>query len=332
VPLKAVDLDESMIEKAGSLVAGEQAVARRTCPQLPASFESIHACTEALQPLLDAGGVGVVVTDRGRPVAVMTAKVEDSAAVGPYARLPAEGLAVDPAVGDPTAALAVAYAALAPALVARGIDRHYLLHVARRPVQDAMANLGFARQGVYALQAVAPRRPAPAVSVRVAGPDDWETVARLALVELRYRTAAPMFGQADDRQLEDLRADHRILHDGGAVHLVASVDRRDVGLLTLEPTSPVPRLCPIQQPYIGPTATLPEVRRHGVGRALVDAALNWAHGQGHGWISVDFEAANVLSRPFWLRAGFTPTGYGLLRFIDPRHRTDATTQDSRRHR
>jgi GNAT superfamily N-acetyltransferase len=313
-----------MIEEAGSLVAREQGAARRTCPQLPVSFEDSDACSGVLQRLLDPGGVGVVVADGGRAVTVMTSTVEASGAVGPYARLPAEGLAVDPDAGDPTAALAVAYAALAPALVARGIDRHYLLHVTRRPVQDALANLGFARQGVYAVQAVAPHRPASAVAVRVAGPDDLEAVARLALVEVQYRTVAPMFGPADDRQLEDLRAEHRTLHDAGAVHLLASVDHRDVGLLTLEPTSPAPRLCPVGQPYIGATATLPDARRHGVGQALVNAALNWACEQRHEWISVDFEAANLLSRPFWLGAGFTPTGYGLLRFIDPRHSTVAT--------
>jgi GNAT superfamily N-acetyltransferase len=66
-----------------------------------------------------------------------------------------------------------------------------------------------------------------------------------------------------------------------------------------------------------------EARRRGVGQALVDAALTWAHDQGHEWVSVDFEAANPLSRPFWLGVGFNPTGYGLLRLIDPRHTTGA---------
>jgi hypothetical protein len=32
-----------------------------------------------------------------------------------------------------------------------------------------------------------------------------------------------------------------------------------------------------------------------------------------GCLSVDFAAANPASRPFWLAAGFQPTGYGLLR-------------------
>jgi GNAT superfamily N-acetyltransferase len=91
-----------------------------------------------------------------------------------------------------------------------------------------------------------------------------------------------------------------------------------VGLLTIELTSPVPRLCPDGQPYIGPTATVAAAPGQGVGQALVDAALTWAHDHGYQWVSVDFETANPLSRLFWLNAGFRPAGYGLFRVIEPR--------------
>ena len=127
-----------------------------------------------------------------------------------------------------------------------------------------------------------------------------------------------MFAPRHDRPLADLIAEHRALHESGAAHFVAAVDGRDVGLLTVELTSPVPRLCPAGQPYIGPTATLPGARGRGVGHALVDTALTWAHDHGYQWVSVDFDTANPLSRPFWLHAGFRPAGYGVLRLIDGR--------------
>jgi len=136
-----------------------------------------------------------------------------------------------------------------------------------------------------------------------------------------------MFGPPQGRPLAELAAEHRALRDNGAVHLLAALGgadadvggaAADVGLLTIELTSPVPRLCPDGQPYIGPTATVPAARGRGVGHALVDAALTWAHDHGYQWVSVDFETANPLSRPFWLDAGFRPTGYGLFRVIEPR--------------
>ena len=151
-----------------------------------------------------------------------------------------------------------------------------------------------------------PRRgTASAAAVRIAGVEHLSTVARLALVEIQHRSAAPMFAPPHAPPLADLAAEHRALHDNGAVHLVATLDGRDVGLLTIELTSPVPRLCPDGQPYIGPTATLPAARGRGVGHALVDAALTWAYDHGYQWISVDFDTANPLSRPFWLNASST---------------------------
>ena len=154
--------------------------------------------------------------------------------------------------------------------------------------------------------------------MRIAGAGDLETIARLALVELQHRSAPPMFEPRQDRPLANLVAEHRALREAGAVHLLATLDGHDVGLLTIELTSPVPRLCPDGQPYIGPTAALPAARGKGVGHALVDTALTWAHDHGYQWISVDFDTANPLSRPFWLHAGFRPAGYGVLRLIDGR--------------
>ena len=196
--------------------------------------------------------------------------------------------------------------------------RYYLLHPSLPRLSEALSNLGFGRNGAYGVQAAAPRRRSRAVAVRVAGPEDLDSVARLALVELRHRSAPPMFGPAQDQPLAELAAEHRALRDSGAVHLLATLGAADAGLLTIELTSPVPRLCPDGQPSIGPTATVPAARGRGVGHALVDAALTWAHGHGCPWVSVDFETANPLSRPFWLNAGFRPAGYGLFRLIEPR--------------
>jgi GNAT superfamily N-acetyltransferase len=242
--------------------------------------------------------------------------VRENPVIGRYARLPAEGFAVEPDLADPTGVLAVAFGDLASPLIADGVRSYYLLHIALPRLSEAVSNLGFGRNGAYGVQPAAPRRRSSAVAVRVAGVEDLDTVARLALVEMRHRSAPPMFGPPYDPPLADLVAEHRALHDNGAVHLVATLDGRDVGLLTVELTSPVPRLCPDGQPYIGPTATVPDARGQGVGHALVDAALTWAHDYDYQWVSVDFETANPLSRPFWLNAGFYPAGYGVLRAID----------------
>jgi len=310
------DLDEATVEQAGALVAREHAAARQVRPELPAGFGRADVCTAALQRLCDSGHRGLVATDNGRMMAVMTATLRQHPAGGRYVRLPAEGFAVEPDLADPTGVLAAAFGDLASPLIADGVLRYYLAHTALPRLPEALSNLGFGRHDAYGVQPAAARRASSAVAVRVAGVEELDTVARLALVEIEHRSAPPIFAPQRDRPLADLVAQHRALREGGAVHLLAALAGRDVGLLTVELTSPVPRLCPDGQPYIGPTATRPDARGRGVGHALVDAALTWAYAHGYQWISVDFDTANPLSRPFWLNAGFCPTGYGVLRFID----------------
>jgi GNAT superfamily N-acetyltransferase len=310
------NLDGATVERAGALVAREQAAARRVRPELPTAFDSAEVCAAALERLSARGHHGLVATEDGRAVAVMTAAVRENHYLGRYARLPADGFAVDPDLADPTGVLGVVFGDLAPPLIAGGVRRYALLHAALPRLSEALSNLGFGRRGAYGIQPAAPRRRSSAVAVRAAGAEDFETVARLALAEIQYRSAPPMFEPRQDRPLADLAAEHRALRDSGAVHLLATVDGRDVGLLTIELTSPAPRLCPDGQPYIGPTAALPAARGQGVGHALVDAALTWAHDHGYQWVSVDFDTANRLSRPFWLNAGFHPAGYDVLRVID----------------
>ena len=112
---------------------------------------------------------------------------------------------------------------------------------------------------------------------------------------------------------------HERLFEDGAVHFLARRDGDDVGLLTVEFSSPAPRLCPQGQPYIGPTATHPKVRNNGIGSTLVLVVLDWANSAGHKTVSVNFDSANPLSRPFWLGLGFQPTGYRLRPAIDVHH-------------
>jgi hypothetical protein len=78
----------------------------------------------------------------------MTATVRQHPAGCRYARLPADGFAVDPDLADPTGVLAVTFGDLASPLI---------------------------------------------VAVRVAGAEHLDTVARLALIEIQHRSAAPMF-------------------------------------------------------------------------------------------------------------------------------------------
>src|SRR5919109_1837783 len=186
-------LDDSTIEAAGALVAHEHTWARRLHPSLPRLYTSAEACTAALQRLRASGSTGVVAVEDGCTLAVMTLGVTAGRVYGLQARLPADGFAVAPTHADPTTILARVYAEVAPPFVAAGGLQSFVDHVALPPLAEAVANLGFGRHHVYAVQPAAPRPSTPTVHVRIGGSGDLATIARLAQVELRHRSTPPIY-------------------------------------------------------------------------------------------------------------------------------------------
>jgi hypothetical protein len=95
------------------------------------------------------------------------------------------------------------------------VQRYYMVHAALPRLTEAVANLGFGRSSTYGIQPAAARHRSSAVPVRTAGVDDFETVARLVLVEIQHRSTPPMFGRPHAPPLADVVAEHRASHKRG---------------------------------------------------------------------------------------------------------------------
>lgn len=318
--LRVESLVNDTLDDAGSLIAAEQTVARSISGGLPEDFTDPPRCRAELAALLANGNIGVVAFDGDRPVGVLCALVR-----GDRALLRAEGLAVDPHLKDPTDVLVALYARLAPDLIAAGAIHHHPTHVGLGPLGAGLFNLGFGRSSVYATQPTRTGTNAPGLEIRVGTAEDLPAIVALSVIEMGFRFTPPIYAMPHPSSREHVNEHHRRLFAEGAIHLLARAGRDDVGLLTLEFTSPSPRLCSADQPYIGPTATHSARRGQGVGRVLVEAAIDWAYRNGFHSIAVDFESANPLSRPFWLGTGFVPVGYQLTRSIDPSYRPNVGT-------
>ncbi len=267
-------------------------------------------CGVGLSELVSDGFSGFVACRDERTVGVMCGRT-----FGGVGFVPAHGLAVAPDAVDPTRVVAELFAALAPVLVADGAFRVTLDHLDHEGAAAALFDLGFGRGGVFAVRGTSPIDVEPAVEVRIGTADDLDSIAALGHVEFLHRSMPPMYALEPTRTFADTRSEHERLLDEGAIHLLAGRDGHDVGLLTIERISPAPRLCAAGTPYIGPTATMPDERRTGVGRSLVSAALLWSRERGHESISVDFDSRNPLSRPFWLGNGFRATGSRVRRVL-----------------
>lgn len=65
-------------------------------------------------------------------------------------------------------------------------------------------------------------------------------------------------------------------------------------------------------------AVSPDARRNGIGRALVDAALEWFDARGLSHVQVNFSMSNPSAAQFWPALGFEPFLCEAYRPIRPR--------------
>lgn len=325
-----IDALSEAVDDVGVLMAREHQHALDRGVALTSRYLDAAACGAALVDLLSEGFSGFVARDGARAVGVMCGKTFDGVGF-----VPAHGVAVAPDARDSTRIMVELFAELAPVLVAQGARRFTIDHVDHEGLATALFDLGFGRGGVFAVRGTEPIDVEPEIEVRVGTAADLDSIAALSHVEFMHRAVAPMYALDQARPLAETRSAHERLLREGAIHFLGRRAGADIGLLTIEHTSPAPRLCPSDAPYIGPTATVADARCSGVGRALVQAALQWASERDHDVISVDFDSQNPLSRPFWLGNGFRPTGYRLRRVIgihqtidpDTSHATNEPSQD-----
>ena len=93
-------------------------------------------------------------------------------------------------------------------------------------------------------------------------------------------------------------------------YFVAERDEKPLGHLILERVSE-------SEVELTIAATAPAARGLGVGSALTNTALGWAHEHGYRRVITDWRSANLLAASFWTGRGFEPTAYRLFRRIEP---------------
>ncbi len=255
-------LSAEMIDDVAVLIAREHQHVRDRGVPLPSRFVDGVVCGDELRGLLSDGFSGFVASEGAHVVGVMCGRTFDGVGF-----VPAHGVALDPGAPDASTVMAQVFAELAPVLVDDGALRITVDHVDHESLATALFDLGFGRGGVFAARGTDALDVDSAVEVRVGTAADLDSIAALSHVEFLHRSAPPMYALGPTRSLAETRAAHERLINDGAIHLLGRRAGRDVGLLTIEHSTPAPRLCATGSPYIGATATDPEARRSGVGRA-----------------------------------------------------------------
>jgi GNAT superfamily N-acetyltransferase len=172
---------------------------------------------------------------------------------------------------------------------------------------DAWFRLDFGAGAVLGTRETSPEAQFDAgVVIRSGTAGDLAAAATLAAAMDRAMEPSPSFSHVrydDEEYVEDWRG---TWNDPQFTHFVAERDGRLVGHLLLYRRPPDLRV-PDGSIDLAATSTLPDARGSGVGRALTQHAIRWAHEHGIPTMTIDWRMTNLFASRFWPRRGFRPT-------------------------
>jgi predicted N-acetyltransferase YhbS len=302
---------EDDLDAAGSLLAARHRAHRIAEPLLSERFEdSGTARGEVASLWAEEHASGAVASRDGHVVGFLLGTRKDAKKWGANVWVEAAGYGVE----EPEIVRDL-YAFAAKQWVEQGRTRHYALVPHAHDQVDAWFRLSFGAQQANGIREVDERMWPP--GTRRAELRDIDALLELAPLISDHQALAPTFTGIDmDENEDELRA--MLAEDIAKDEIGELVYERDGRVVASFELSPVQRDS-IPEPdgaaYLGWAASLPEVRGSGAGLALMEAALAWAHEQGHASILTDWRETNLLSSRFWPARGFRRAFLRLYRSI-----------------
>jgi GNAT superfamily N-acetyltransferase len=211
------------------------------------------------------------------------------------------------------------YAAAASRWVDAGHTQHAVF-VPSHDVElvDAWFRLSFGASGVLAMRETGVEEQFEAgVTIRDGTRADFDVAAGLEVTMHEAMLPSPSFSDLTPQSREEAAAEwHADTDEDFAVFelFVAERDGRIVGHLLLYRRPPDLRV-PENSIDLAQASTEPEARGTGVGRALTQHGIRWAHEHGYPVMTTDWRMTNLWASRFWPKRGFRPTFLRLYRSI-----------------
>lgn len=313
--IEIAPLTHAHLEGASALFAQRYRDARAHNPRLAPDYEVGTILQPRLKHMIE-GTPGVAALQNGRLVGFLAAYLMDDFRGERAVYSPEWGHAAVPEQSRQI------YQALYTALAAQWVQQGYLTHYITTLAYDAYTLetfhwLSFGMMAVDAIKDLTPVESGDAgVEIREATVREIPDVVELDRALVQYMASSPIFfsqPQRDVSHYEEWLAgpDHHLW--------LAYRDAEAVGHIELQKWNP--DVCVVTQDErsvsIVRAFTKERFRGQGVGTALLNRVLSWAHAAGFERCAVDFEPHNPLATAFWLRY-FDPVCYSVVRHVNLR--------------
>ena len=311
-----------MADEAFTLFAAAYRRARRRRPWVPELANDQEARLRA-RVRRAFSFPGVVAWRNGRMVGYLIASPIFEVRGLPATLIPEHAHAVAP--GDERALYGPLYASAIEARVREGARLHLIGRFAGEAATgEALEELGF---GAIVAERLRDLADVPDSSTTRAGPSvrieahsasaSWDDVAAIAAEHARYYAQSPIFLRKE-ASVEAAREDLEAHRQAGDRLFVARIDDAIGAYLIVGPCAGETEgrlLAGTRTAQVRSAYARPELRRHGIGSALLQRAVRWARDTGYERLFVEHETANLEGGAFW-RRHFSPFLRVSMRYVE----------------
>jgi GNAT superfamily N-acetyltransferase len=313
--LKITPLEEEHLEEASALVCNRYKDLREVEPLLPYQYQESKNILPLLHNIMEAGGPGVAAFQDGQLVGFL---------IGWYM----------PDFRGKRSVYSPEWANAARLEKSRHIYEEMYRQIAEDWVGDKFVAhyisifdndseairachwLGFGMLGIDAIRELQPIKEVnKQIDIRRAGIQDIDQVLGLHTELVQYMKGPSAFFVAD--KLNKVYFDEWVKNPDKIIWL-ACMDEEPVAFLRMGPANDDVstiindrKTTSIYEAY-----TQEKMRGKDVMTSLLAHAIDSARNDGYERCAVDFETTNLLGTRFWLRHGFNPVSFSLLRYID----------------
>jgi ribosomal protein S18 acetylase RimI-like enzyme len=209
------------------------------------------------------------------------------------------------------------YAAAAKRWVEEGLTKQFVFVPPIPDLVEPWFRLSFGLSAVTAARETALEPVAElGLTIRPSTPADLHDIARLDRMLRPHLNESPSFSGLEIESEESYRDEWSTLWDEGEhTHFVADQGGEIVGHVLLYRRPAGDLRLPPGSIDLADALTEPGARRSGVGTALTNHALSWAHAHGFRTMTTDWRVTNLEASRFWPRRGFRETFLRLYRSI-----------------
>ena len=315
--LKIVPLNQDHLKAAAALVSSRYKVLRAQQPLLPVQYQDPNHILPMLKNMMDAGSHGVAALQDGQLAGFLIAWLM------PDFRGNRSVYSPEWANAAQEHNCRYIYERMYQSLAAQWVAEKYVAHYISIFANDQEAIqtchwLGFGMLGVDAMRGLERVEGAnPQIQVRPANMGDLDQVLELHQGMLQYARSSPYFFIGNQLTRTDYE---EWIQQPDRVIWLAFVNQKPVAFFRMGPANDDVAAIIVDQKTtsIYEAFTQEEMRGKAVGRTLLAYIIEDALKTGYQCCAVDFESMNFIGTRFWLKMGFKPVCFSLLRMIDER--------------